>query len=97
MELSQIPELFKLDITVLSNDRNKEVLPTPPSHPELPVGQEKQVIIWTRKKDLTDSVYVEESPQGRLRVVKRVAWENKPRSHLNSELAIMEALSRLAT
>jgi hypothetical protein len=92
MEGQELAELFKLDITVLSNDRSREVALKPSAGQHL--KQERLVIIWTRKCDLTERVYVEESPQGELRVVKRVAWRDKTVVNYRSELDVLGRLSK---
>lgn len=88
----ELAELLKLDITLLANDRSREVVLKPPTSQYM--KQERQVIIWTRKCDLTERVYVEESPQGELRVVKRVAWRDKTVANCRSELIVLGRLSK---
>lgn len=92
MEGQELADRFKLDITVLSNDRSKEVVLKPSAGQHL--KQERLVIIWTRKYDLTERVYVEESPRGELRVVKRVAWRDKSVINYRSELDVLGRLSK---
>ncbi|KAJ5660554.1 hypothetical protein N7507_007005 [Penicillium longicatenatum] len=90
----ELAELLKLDITLLSNDRSREVVLKPPAGQ--PLKQERQVIIWTRKCDLTERVYVEESAQGEVRAVKRVAWRDKTVANYRSELVVLGRLSKAA-
>lgn len=90
----EFAELLKLDITLLANDRSREVVLKPSAGQYL--KEERQVIIWTRKCDLTERVYVEESPQGELRAVKRVAWRDKTVASYRSELVVLGRLSKAA-
>lgn len=90
----EFAELLKLDITLLANDRSREVVLKPSAGQYL--KEERQVIIWTRKCDLTERVYVEESPQGELRAVKRVAWRDKTVANYRSELVVLGRLSKAA-
>lgn len=92
MEGQELADRFKLDITVLSNYRSKEVVLKPSAGQRL--KQERLVIIWTRKYDLTERVFVEESPHGELRVVKRVAWRDKSVVNYRSELDVLGRLSK---
>jgi hypothetical protein len=92
MDGQELAELFKLDITVLSRDRSREVVWKPSAGQHL--KQERQVIIWTRKYDLTERVHVEESPHGELRVIKRVALRDKAVINYRSELDVLGRLSK---
>ena len=83
-----IAEPFKLDITIVSNDRCKEIRLTPSAEHG---KEERNVLVWNRKRDLADNVYVEESQGGELRVVKRVVQRDKTKS---SELAVIGTITK---
>lgn len=92
MEYQGLAEPFKLDIKVLSDDRSREVDSKPSAGRHL--GQDRSMIIWTRKCNLTERVYVDESPYGELRVVKRVAWRDKSVANWRAEMDVMERVSK---
>jgi hypothetical protein len=88
MQWTQVlAEPFKLDIVVASNDRCKEIRLTLSAERG---KQERNVLLWNRKRDLADNVYVEEWQSGELRVVKRVVQRDKTKS---SELAVIGTIT----
>lgn len=86
----ELAETFKLNITVVSNDRSKEILFVSAS--DNGGHKDRRVLMWTRKQDLADNVFVEESQSGRLRVVKRVA--RRQNSTIVSELAVVGRIAK---
>ncbi|KAF5862093.1 hypothetical protein ETB97_012158 [Aspergillus alliaceus] len=88
--MDQIAERFRLDVTVISENCNREILQHNPGQAE---KENRRVIVWTRKRDLTQDVYVEESQSGQVRVVKRVTTTDK-RVKYRSELDLMGGVSQ---
>ena len=70
MDFETLTEEFKLDITVLSNNRCREVIFKP--SPDQDEKQERRVVIWSRARDLANNVYLYQSLRGEYQVVKRV-------------------------
>lgn len=90
MEHEALAERFKLDITFVSNNRCREVTfrPSPDPHGK----QERSVVMWSRKHDLANNVYVHESSCGELRVVKRVALRERASNRF--ELAVIGTITK---
>lgn len=78
-------EQLKLDLTVLPNNQSKEVIFQSTGNSSTP---ERNVVIWTRKYELSDNVYVDRSPNGQLRVVKRLAHRDSTSTY-PAELNVM--------
>jgi hypothetical protein len=76
---------FRLKIAAISDTCNRE---TPQHDPNQTDHAGKTVIIWTRKRDLTRDVYLEESQLGEVRVVKQVTTKDK-KVNWRSELDVM--------
>ncbi|KAK2766643.1 hypothetical protein FQN54_005954 [Arachnomyces sp. PD_36] len=76
---------FRLNITAVSDTCNREILQHDSSQPD---NTNRTVTIWTRKQNLTRDVYVEESQQGKVRVVKQVTKKDK-KHNWRSELDAM--------
>ncbi|KAJ5127738.1 hypothetical protein N7448_008517 [Penicillium atrosanguineum] len=84
-------ERFKLNVTVLSEDRSREVHFRPDPHQ--PGKQSREVIMWHRTLKLADNVHVYESPVGELRVVKQVSKKDSRLAKSASELDVLGQVS----
>jgi hypothetical protein len=84
MDHDALAQRFKLEITVLSNNRCREIIFKPPDQHG---KQERSVVMWSRRSDLADNVHIDESLSGELRVVKRVALRESTGTQF--ELSVM--------
>lgn len=76
MDQEALVERFKLNITVVSNNRCREVKlkPALDQHEQ----QERSIVMWSRKLELDRNVYVHESATSKkLRVVKELVPDRK--------------------
>lgn len=95
MERQEFAEISRLDITVVSPDRSKEIVFKPA--PNEQGKQERNIVMWTRKRNLSQNVWVVESQFGELRVIKQVALQDTSRStggNYRSELDVMGRVSK---
>lgn len=77
---------FRLNITAISDTCNKEI---PLQHDSSQSDNTNRIVmIWTRKRNLTKDVYLEESQLGDVRVVKQVTTKDK-KVNRRSELDVM--------
>lgn len=89
--MDEITESFRLNVTAISESCNREILHH--SSEQAWKDNGRAVVIWTRKRELTRDVYVEESQSGQLRVVKQVTTTDK-RINYRSEIDLMGRVSR---
>lgn len=92
MRDQELPNRFRLNVIVLSEDRSREINFRPDPHE--PGKLTRQVTIWTRKVKLDDNVHVHESPKGELRAVKRVSRKDGVLPDPTSELDVLGQVSK---
>lgn len=92
LTMDQAVQRFRLNMVVLSEDRNREDNCRP--HPHHPGRWTKERIIWDRTRKLANDVYVYESSLGESRVVKRVSRrDSRLTSGYASELDVLRQVS----
>lgn len=89
MNSEEIAKRLKLNITVLTNGRCREIA----SKPNQDCPPEPRVIIWNHQRDLAERVALQRSSNGELRAVKRVALQT---GGSLSELSVINKITTAA-